>query len=359
MFSYGAGFLLVLAGLGSCHAHSDIGSYQQFLDKHAPSAHATRPSTSPRGLLANVFGSSMVFQSGAPLVLWGFVTPGATVHVSFGSNLTGTGVGDASGLWRASLPALGPSGPYTVNVWVDGSPATNATLTDVHVGTVLLCSGQSNTSGATTPTAFCFNATASEAEAAEFPQLRLFAVGEQAADGWLPPLQQLGFPPHIPWSLANASAARFSGMCYMAAKVLARQLGPGHPLGVIEVRRLRPHFCVFGRQHIITPAPRAPRLSPSTSSPPPAGCVVRHVHPGLAARGGAGLLRRQPAALPGRARQQHAVQPAGGALYRGRRGGLHGGGLSVGAGRVQRDLLSGGLLRVRAGRAAGLLAGGL
>ena len=188
-----------------------------------------------RALFANVFGSHMVFQKDAPIVLWGFVTPGATVRVTF-SNATGSGAGDASGFWRVALPPLQASGPYTVFAEVAGqSPSTNATLEDVYVGSVFICSGQSNTSGATTPLAFLFNATPSAAEADGFPWLRLFTVGEQAVSGWHPPLQQLGFTPYIPWSVASSTvASRFSGMCWMAAKVLARELGPSHAIGVIE-----------------------------------------------------------------------------------------------------------------------------
>jgi len=187
-----------------------------------------------RGLLSNVFGDHMVFQHDAPIVLWGFVTPGTVVRVSFG-NATGSGTGDATGFWRASLPSFGVSGPYTAQAVVDGSPNTNATLVDIYVGSVFICSGQSNTSGATTPLAFVFNSTPSAEEANSFPQLRVFTVGEQAVSGWQPPQQQLGFSPYIPWSVSNQSVAlKFSGMCWMAAKVLVRELGPSHAIGFIE-----------------------------------------------------------------------------------------------------------------------------
>ena len=103
------------------------------------------------------------------------------------------------------------------------------------VGTVFICSGQSNLSGATTPLSYLFNATPSINEADSFPQVRLFAVGEQATQGLLPVQQQLGYPPHLPWSVASSTTVPgFSGACWMTAKVLARELGPAHPLGFIE-----------------------------------------------------------------------------------------------------------------------------
>jgi hypothetical protein len=188
----------------------------------------------PQGLFSNVFGDSMVFQHSAPIAVWGFVATGATVTVTMmpgGAKAYGTG--DAQGMWRAELPAIAtPGGPYTVTASYSGGQAV---LGDVEIGTVLICSGQSNLSGATTPLTYVFNGTASATEADAFPFVRLFTVGEQATQGLLPPQQQLGYAPRLPWSRANATtAAGFSGVCWIAVKEIARALGPAMPLGVIE-----------------------------------------------------------------------------------------------------------------------------
>jgi len=187
--------------------------------------------------LSSVFGSSMVFQAAAPIALWGTAPMGTYVEVLMQpGNVRASGVGDANGRWRAELPAIAlPSlGPFTITA----STATGelAVLEDVAVGTAIVCSGQSNLSGATTPLSYVFNGTASAAEADAFgPHVRIFAVGEQATQGLLPPQFQLGYAPRQPWARANASnAAAFSGACWMAAKEIAHALGPLHPIGLVE-----------------------------------------------------------------------------------------------------------------------------
>lgn len=176
----------------------------------------------------------MVFQQGQPINLWGFVPSG--VHVTVTLQPLGTrasAVGDASGRWSATLPAIfAPGGPYTITASAGGNTTS---LLDVLLGTVLLCGGQSNLSGATTPVSYSFNATNTTLEASSFPWVRIFTVGEQATQGLLPPQAQLGYAPRQPWAVASsANVAGFSGACWMTAKVLARTLGAAQPLGLIE-----------------------------------------------------------------------------------------------------------------------------
>ena len=200
----------------------------------APQSDAPAPLVASEGFLSNTFGDHMVFQAGAPIVIWGSVPMGTFVSVIMSpGNGRASGVGDQNGHWRAALPTVTTGGPYTITA----STATglNTTLLDVLVGTVLLCSGQSNLSGATTPLSYLFNGTESAAEAASMPWVRLFTVGERATQGLLPPQVQLGYAPRLNWTVGNASAAAgFSGVCWMAAKVLARTLGPKQPIGIIE-----------------------------------------------------------------------------------------------------------------------------
>lgn len=198
----------------------------------APNRWRWRPRVASQNLLSNVFGSNMVFQADAPITVWGFVPEGTLVEVSLSGGPSGSGVGDANGMWRVTLPPRPIGGPFNMTV---STATANATLVNVMIGTVLLCSGQSNLSGATTPLSYLFNASASIAEADAFPQVRLFTVGEQATQGLLPPQRQLGFTPVLPWSVASSSTASgFSGACWMTGKVLARALGPAHPIGLIE-----------------------------------------------------------------------------------------------------------------------------
>ncbi len=199
--------------------------------------HPLPRSRAPLALLSNVFGSHQVFQTGSPVTLWGFIPSGTLVNVTMvgaASSNTVSVTAFPNNTWYASLPAINtPGGPYTI--LVAASNGANATLTDVLVGTVLICSGQSNLSGATTPVAYTFNASGTEAEGGDMPWVRLFTVGEQAITGLQPPQAQLPYPPFIPWSVATpTTVASFSGTCFVTAKVIARTMGPSHPLALIE-----------------------------------------------------------------------------------------------------------------------------
>lgn len=89
---------------------------------------------------ARVFGDHMVLQRDQPLRVWGTAAPSSTVVVRFGA-LEVAGRADAHGAFVVQLPALPPNAEGRDLVAVAG---TTATLHDVVVGDVWLCSGQSN-----------------------------------------------------------------------------------------------------------------------------------------------------------------------------------------------------------------------
>ena len=94
--------------------------------------------------LSNVFSSHAVLPRERPL-LWGFAPAGALVTVSVGAVSRNTTAFGAPPTWRALLPdGLIGEGPF--RIVVTGSHGARAELTDVLLGVVLLCSGQSNVS---------------------------------------------------------------------------------------------------------------------------------------------------------------------------------------------------------------------
>lgn len=99
-------------------------------------AQATAPS------LANIFGDHAVLQRDRPITVWGNATPGEKVTVRLADRSV-TAVAGKDGKWRATLPAMPAGGPYTLSVGgTAGAPAQQ--LSDVLVGDVFLCGGQSN-----------------------------------------------------------------------------------------------------------------------------------------------------------------------------------------------------------------------
>ena len=86
--------------------------------------------------LPQLFQSGMVVQRGKPIPVWGWADAGEQVSLQFNKK-TYTTTADEQGRWRVDLPSMKAGGPYVLTV-------NDLTLTDVLVGDVWLCSGQSN-----------------------------------------------------------------------------------------------------------------------------------------------------------------------------------------------------------------------
>ncbi len=87
-----------------------------------------------------VFSNNMVLQRNKPVVIWGKEKPGTTVSVSFDTQKKST-VTDENGVWKIWLKPLQVS---TINKELTISASTTLVFTNVLVGDVWLCSGQSN-----------------------------------------------------------------------------------------------------------------------------------------------------------------------------------------------------------------------
>ena len=93
--------------------------------------------------LPKVFGNHMVLQRGMKLPVWGWAGAGESITVKLTGkelDLKVEGTVDGGGRWKLELPVLEAGGPYVMTVL--GS--STITLSNVMVGEVWLCSGQSN-----------------------------------------------------------------------------------------------------------------------------------------------------------------------------------------------------------------------
>lgn len=86
--------------------------------------------------LPQIFQSGMVLQRGMTVPVWGTADAGERVVVKL-NRKSATAVADANGRWRVDLPAMKAGGPYKMDIG-------DAVLSDVWLGDVWLCSGQSN-----------------------------------------------------------------------------------------------------------------------------------------------------------------------------------------------------------------------
>ncbi|HEY0944697.1 MAG TPA: sialate O-acetylesterase [Opitutaceae bacterium] len=167
--------------------------------------------------LAPIFGDHMVLQRGKPNTLWGWDEPGAKVIVTVGEHSAET-VAGTDGRWSATVAVPPAGGPYTVRV--DGRE--HVKLTNVLVGDVWLCSGQSNMEW---PLENTFEADA-ELARAEQPEVRLYSVAKSVA--YAPASTAFGA-----WQACSPNtAAGFSAVAYYFARKLQAELNV--PIGVIQ-----------------------------------------------------------------------------------------------------------------------------
>jgi sialate O-acetylesterase len=182
------------------------------------SAAAMAQETSPP-LLHPMFQDHAVLQRGAPIQVWGAAAPRARVSVTLGDT-TRTVAANANGQWRASLPTRMAGGPYTLTA---RSGAATQTISDVMIGDVYLCSGQSNMEF---QTRYATNAYTVINEASN-PNIRLFNVTRMIGE-----TPQRGFAAADHWSAATPeSVADFSAICYFFGRNLQR--AKDIPIGLI------------------------------------------------------------------------------------------------------------------------------
>ena len=92
--------------------------------------------------LGRLFSDHAVLQREMPVPVWGWTGPGTRVRVNLGPYTAETRAGD-DGKFLARLPPMPAGGPYELDASTpDGK--THARATEVMVGEVWVCSGQSN-----------------------------------------------------------------------------------------------------------------------------------------------------------------------------------------------------------------------
>ncbi len=117
--------------------------------------------------LPAVLGSNMVLQQGKPVRVWGKADAGEKVSVALAGQTAST-VAGADGRWLLNIEPPAAGGPYELTI----SGKNTILLTNILVGEVWVCSGQSNMEWPVRAA----NDGNVEIAAAKFPKLRLFSV---------------------------------------------------------------------------------------------------------------------------------------------------------------------------------------
>ena len=168
--------------------------------------------------LPSIFGNSMVIQRELPIQVWGWADADEKVTVAFGGQ-SATATPDESGRWQVTLkPVQASSKGQSLSV----SGKNKIELTDVLVGEVWICSGQSNMEWSVTRS---LNPK-EEVAAADHPQIRLFNV-----PGHLTSPKPLDKCPGS-WQVCKPSTVGgFSAVGYYFGRRLQKELGV--PVGLV------------------------------------------------------------------------------------------------------------------------------
>jgi len=171
-------------------------------------------------LLHAIFADHAVLQRDRPIPIWGEAGPGEEVSVRL-ADADVTATADAAGRWRALLPATPAGGPHTLTV--RSGSGFNQTVSDVLIGDVWLCSGQSNMA---LPVSRSLGGAA-ELRAPVRETLRLLTVQNASSPV---PLDRFQAP--VEWSVAGPETiGSFSATCYYFARELQRRVET--PMGLI------------------------------------------------------------------------------------------------------------------------------
>jgi sialate O-acetylesterase len=161
----------------------------------------------------NLFSDHAVLQRGKPVRLSGRADPGAALNVEIAGQSLAT-TADGSGRWTVTTKPMTAGGPYMLSV-SDGRART--ALSDVMVGEVWFCSGQSNMGLKLQEATNGGNAVRDS----ENPLLRFTDVGRDVAARPLEEARAVsGWTLAAPASVGSASAA-----CYFMAKALQSHFG--------------------------------------------------------------------------------------------------------------------------------------
>lgn len=183
----------------------------------------------------SIFGNNMVLQRDVKVPVWGWADQGEEVTVSFNGQTKKT-VAGADGSWQVTLDPMKFGGPFAMSV----KGKNELKYSNVAVGEVWICSGQSNMEWRTSNV----NNAAAELKNANYPNIRLFYgntyKGSMALQKDIPGRK---------WEVCSPSTVgRFSAVGYFFGRDIYKALNI--PVGLISVNwggtRIEPWTSTYG-----------------------------------------------------------------------------------------------------------------
>lgn len=167
------------------------------------------------------FSEHMVVQRNKEVVIWGKAAANQPVIVTFDKAKTETQA-DSDGHWKATLPAMKAGGPFKMTIGTNAAKP-EIVWSDILVGEVWLCSGQSNMQW----TVKASGDAANEIANAQHPMIRHIGVERKQSNV---PTYDIG---KGTWKVCTPeNTGEFSAVAYYFARTLNKNLDV--PIGVIN-----------------------------------------------------------------------------------------------------------------------------
>lgn len=167
--------------------------------------------------LPRFFSDGMVLQRDAKIPVWGWGKAGETITVTLNGKSAKTTVAD-DGTWKVFLPKMKAGGPYELT-------ANSKTISNVLIGDVFLCSGQSNME---LPIRRCMDVVADLVKDYSNDNIRYIKFPHQF--NYVRPNDDVQA---LPWqNITPQNCAEVSGICYFMARELQEKYGV--PVGIIN-----------------------------------------------------------------------------------------------------------------------------
>ncbi|WP_214070659.1 sialate O-acetylesterase [Mucilaginibacter sp. dw_454] len=179
--------------------------------------------------ISNEFQNNMVVQRDKPIAIWGKATTDTKVDIRVSWNPGSfMAVADQNGNWSVNIPAtVANASPQTINCHTD--TGNSITLTNILVGDVWLCAGQSNMVMEIAPVDPFLGVTnyAQEIQAAQYPLIRFQTIQQDLKEDPLDTFSDIN-----PWQVCSpATAGNLSAVAYFFARKLHTSLNV--PVGII------------------------------------------------------------------------------------------------------------------------------
>ncbi len=168
-----------------------------------------------------LFSDHMVLRQQFKNPVWGKAEPGGVVSVEINGQQK-KAVADDAGDWQISLDPIPAGGPLTLHVF----GADTLVISDVMIGEVWLCSGQSNMEMPLAGWGKVLNFE-EEIATADYPDLRLFQVEKTMSDLPATKINCAGWSRCTPQTIPE-----FSSTAYFFGRMLQQQLNI--PVGLIH-----------------------------------------------------------------------------------------------------------------------------